>query len=279
MRAGAAVGAVFDAQRAIVRLDDRSRNRQPQPAVGTKRFAGRTDRMKPFEDRLALIVRDARAVVADFQDDRAVCTRYGNDDHPAGGRERQRIVDQIVDHAFEPGGVAADDRRIGRAPYLHARPATCVATVAFCHRTLCQRGEIDRFESRAAELGIDPAGGPKQLYYYQQAAEFKPFPAKDEKGKKNKKAPTGTVLDNDLNFKFDLSYRDDITFNRPLDQDPVRTRGLRTLRIAPSIDYQINKSLNVRLFYDYSQTTPATSASFPITNAQGGMTIRFSLGR
>jgi cell surface protein SprA len=102
---------------------------------------------------------------------------------------------------------------------------------------------------------------------------------KDKKGKKGKKTPTGTVLDNDLNFKFDLSYRDDITFNRPLDQDPVRTRGLRTLRIAPSIDYQLNKNLNVRLFYDYSQTTPATSASFPITNAQGGMTIRFSLGR
>lgn len=31
-------------------------------------------------------------------------------------------------------------------------------------------------------LGIDPANGPKQLYYYQQAADFKPFPAKDEKG-------------------------------------------------------------------------------------------------
>lgn len=31
-------------------------------------------------------------------------------------------------------------------------------------------------------LGIDPASGPKQLYYYQQSADFKPFPANDEKG-------------------------------------------------------------------------------------------------
>jgi hypothetical protein len=31
-------------------------------------------------------------------------------------------------------------------------------------------------------LGVDPASGPKQLYYYQQAADFKPFPAKDEDG-------------------------------------------------------------------------------------------------
>jgi hypothetical protein len=31
-------------------------------------------------------------------------------------------------------------------------------------------------------LGIDPASGPKQLYYYQQAADFKPFPANDASG-------------------------------------------------------------------------------------------------
>src|SRR5262245_48370503 len=31
-------------------------------------------------------------------------------------------------------------------------------------------------------LGIDPADGPKQLYYYQQAANFKPFPANDDLG-------------------------------------------------------------------------------------------------
>jgi len=31
-------------------------------------------------------------------------------------------------------------------------------------------------------LGIDRTSGPKQLYYYQQAGDFKPFPAKDEKG-------------------------------------------------------------------------------------------------
>lgn len=31
-------------------------------------------------------------------------------------------------------------------------------------------------------LGIQPGSGPKQLYYYQQAADFKPFPAKDSTG-------------------------------------------------------------------------------------------------
>ncbi len=83
---------------------------------------------------------------------------------------------------------------------------------------------------------------------------------------------------NDLNFKFDFSFRDDITINHVLDQETsVVTRGLKTIRISPSIDYAINKNINIRLFYDRSQTIPATSASFPITNTQAGLTIRYAL--
>jgi cell surface protein SprA len=66
--------------------------------------------------------------------------------------------------------------------------------------------------------------------------------------------------------------------NHLLDQgNSVVTRGLKTIRISPSIDYAINKQLNIRLFYDRSETIPATSASFPITNTQAGLTVRFAL--
>ncbi len=94
---------------------------------------------------------------------------------------------------------------------------------------------------------------------------------KKKKGKKNEDA-------SDLNFKFDFSYRDDVTINHLLDQD-IRepTRGLRTIRLSPSIDYDINENLNVRLFFDYSKTDPKTSNSFPITSTQGGLVIRFTL--
>lgn len=88
----------------------------------------------------------------------------------------------------------------------------------------------------------------------------------------------GVKPKNDLNFKFDFSFRDDITVNHLLDQqNSVVTRGLKTIRISPSIDYAINKQLNIRLFFDRSQTIPATSASFPITNTQAGLTVRFAL--
>ncbi len=96
----------------------------------------------------------------------------------------------------------------------------------------------------------------------------------DADADKGKKATKGS----DLNFKFDISYRDDVTYLFILDEDIIEpTRGSQTIRISPSIDYDVNKRLNIRLFYDYSKTVPKTSASFPITNTQAGVTIRFSL--
>ncbi len=90
----------------------------------------------------------------------------------------------------------------------------------------------------------------------------------------NQNAPKG----NDLNIKFDFSFRDDISINHYLDQETAEpTRGTRTISISPSVDYDVNKRLNLRLFFDYNKTIPKTSAAFPITNTQGGITVRFSL--
>ncbi len=82
----------------------------------------------------------------------------------------------------------------------------------------------------------------------------------------------------DLNFEFNFSLRDDITITHLLDGDlAIPTRGLRQIQFSPSVDYDVNKKLNVRLFFDYGKTTPKTSASFPITNTRGGITVTFSL--
>ena len=90
----------------------------------------------------------------------------------------------------------------------------------------------------------------------------------------NQNSPKG----NDLNIKFDFSFRDDISINHYLDQETAEpTRGTRTISISPSVDYDVNKRLNLRLFFDYNKTIPKTSAAFPITNTQGGITVRFSL--
>ncbi len=84
---------------------------------------------------------------------------------------------------------------------------------------------------------------------------------------------------NNLRINCDFSIRDDLTVIHLLDQEqpPIPTRGLRTTRFSPNVEYDVSKSLTVRLFVDYSRTVPATTQSFPITNINTGVRVRFSL--
>jgi len=104
---------------------------------------------------------------------------------------------------------------------------------------------------------------------------------------KSKKAPVagappgsgGGQQSNDMNFKFTFEYRDDITVNHQLDQrdEAIPTRGNRSIKISPSVDYTLNKRLSLRVFTDYNKTIPKTSQSFPITTVAAGVTVQFKL--
>jgi cell surface protein SprA len=98
--------------------------------------------------------------------------------------------------------------------------------------------------------------------------------ATDARGRKKNVAKKG----NDLNLKFDLSFRDDLTNQRVLDQDQnVPTRGAKSLRFSNGADYELNDRVTLRLFFDYNRIIPATQESFPITTAKGGITFRLAL--
>ena len=63
-----------------------------------------------------------------------------------------------------------------------------------------------------------------------------------------------TILHNDLNLRFDLSIRDQVTVNHLIDQGQSRpTAGSRIIAANPSIDYVINKQLNIRIFLNPSE--------------------------
>lgn len=82
----------------------------------------------------------------------------------------------------------------------------------------------------------------------------------------------------DLDINFDLSLRDDVTFNHLLDQNTVEpTRGNYALSISPSAEYKLNQRLSLRLFFDYRRNRPKTSAGFPRTDTAGGIIVRFQL--
>jgi len=116
--------------------------------------------------------------------------------------------------------------------------------------------------------------------------------SKKKKKKKGEQDPPGALPGggrqgqgqsqaNDLNIKFDFSFRDDVTIKHTLDElkAPVPTRGSTQIKVSPSIDYTVNSQLNLRLFVDFNRDIPKTllGGSTGQTNIRGGLTIRFSL--
>jgi cell surface protein SprA len=87
-------------------------------------------------------------------------------------------------------------------------------------------------------------------------------------------------LDNDVTFRFDFSLRDDATANSKLDQGTsFGTAGQKVIRIAPSIDYILNKRVSLKFYFEQNRNIPKISNAFPITNTRGGLQVRVSLAQ
>jgi cell surface protein SprA len=90
----------------------------------------------------------------------------------------------------------------------------------------------------------------------------------------------GKSLENDGNFRLDLSFRDDVTTNSRLDQEQVLpTNGQKVIFINPSIDYVVSKRVNLKLYFEQRRTIPKISTSPPMTTTKGGVQIRVSLAQ
>jgi cell surface protein SprA len=87
-------------------------------------------------------------------------------------------------------------------------------------------------------------------------------------------------LDNDITFRVDFSLRDDATANSKLDQGTAfGTAGQKVIRIAPSIDYILNKRVSLKFYFEQNKNIPKISNAFPITNTRGGLQVRISLAQ
>lgn len=88
------------------------------------------------------------------------------------------------------------------------------------------------------------------------------------------------TLTNDATFRFDFSLRDDATSNSKLDQGTsYGTAGQKVIRIAPSVDYVLNKRVSLKLYFEQNRNIPKISNAFPITNTRGGLQVRISLAQ
>ena len=87
-------------------------------------------------------------------------------------------------------------------------------------------------------------------------------------------------LDNEINFRFDMKIRDNVTVNNRLDQQAtLPTGGSKEITLSPTIDYYLNSRVNLKLYFDQRRVIPYISSSAPITNTRAGVQIRISLAQ
>ena len=85
-------------------------------------------------------------------------------------------------------------------------------------------------------------------------------------------------LNNDINVQFDFSIRKNNTIIRRITENVDQlTAGEKVMSIKVSADYTFNNRLNLRLFYDRKGDTPYLSLSYPTTNTNFGLSIRYTL--
>lgn len=85
-------------------------------------------------------------------------------------------------------------------------------------------------------------------------------------------------LNNDINVQFDFSIRKNNTIIRRITENVDQlTAGQKIMSVKVSADYTFNNRLNLRLFYDRNVNTPYISLSFPTTNTNFGLSVRYTL--
>ncbi|MEM7160807.1 MAG: cell surface protein SprA [Bacteroidota bacterium] len=90
----------------------------------------------------------------------------------------------------------------------------------------------------------------------------------------------GKKFENDLRVRADLSIRDNLTITRRMVEDNDQpTSGQKVFSIKTAADYELNKQLNLRFFYDHQITEPKISLSFPTSNINAGIALRFILSQ
>ncbi len=90
-----------------------------------------------------------------------------------------------------------------------------------------------------------------------------------------------TGFSNDLNIRFDLTFRDQSAINRDiLSLRSQATSGNRAVQASFTADYALSRLLTLSAYYDRQMNKPLlTSSSYPTTTQDFGISIKFSLTR
>jgi cell surface protein SprA len=86
-------------------------------------------------------------------------------------------------------------------------------------------------------------------------------------------------LKSDLKLKLDLSVRKNTTIQRRINEGlNTATAGQRIITLRTSAEYQVMQNVSLRFFFDKTMNRPVVSSTFPTSNTNAGVSIRFTLG-
>lgn len=90
----------------------------------------------------------------------------------------------------------------------------------------------------------------------------------------------GKTPESDLNLRFDLSIRNNISVSRNIIEDTNQpTSGQNTYSIKFRVDYNLGENLNVAYYFDRVANTPVLSNAYPTANTATGISLRFNLAQ
>ncbi len=85
---------------------------------------------------------------------------------------------------------------------------------------------------------------------------------------------------NDLSLRADFNLRKNTTILRKLVENTNQpSSGSQTVGVKLSADYPITDRFNIRAFYDWNANDPFVSSSYPTSNTNAGISIRFTLAQ
>ena len=89
---------------------------------------------------------------------------------------------------------------------------------------------------------------------------------------------SGFRMDNDLNFRLDISLNDlkTLVYRSDINESEV-SAGNKSISYRPSVDYVINQRFNIRVLFDSNSVRPYTSQTFATSYANFGFNLRLML--
>lgn len=90
----------------------------------------------------------------------------------------------------------------------------------------------------------------------------------------------GKTPESDLNIRFDLNIRNNVSVARNIIEDTNQpTAGTLTYSLKFRADYDLGANLNVALYFDRVVNKPVLSNAYPTANTSAGIALRFNLAQ